>query len=69
MKPLRARGHDPSNRFRATALAQAYGRVLHTGVLFWDPRPAPTYDARLRARRGAAAAGTRRTILERSVPS
>ena len=69
MKPLRARGHDPSNRFRAMALAQAYGRVLHTGVLFRDPRPAPTYDARLRARRGAAPACARRTILDRFVPS
>jgi 2-oxoglutarate ferredoxin oxidoreductase subunit beta len=70
MKPLRARGHDPSNRFRAMALAQGYGRVLHTGVLYRNPRPAPTYEAAMRARQAEAWNGARReAILERFIPA
>jgi 2-oxoglutarate ferredoxin oxidoreductase subunit beta len=69
MKALAARGHDPSNRFRAMAMAEGYGRVLHTGVLYRNPRPAPTWEAAASARRRALAdAGrTRARILERFV--
>src|SRR6188472_1089040 len=37
MRPLAAAGHDPADRLAAMALAQDYGRVLHTGVFYRDP--------------------------------
>jgi 2-oxoglutarate ferredoxin oxidoreductase subunit beta len=70
MKPLRARGHDPTNRFRAMALAQSYGRVLHTGVFYKNPRPAMTFEAAVRARRQQPrdAARGRESILGTFIP-
>jgi 2-oxoglutarate ferredoxin oxidoreductase subunit beta len=70
MKPLRARGHDPTNRFRAMALAQAYGRILHTGVFYKNPRPARTFEAAVRARRPQPrdAGGGRESILGTFIP-
>jgi 2-oxoglutarate ferredoxin oxidoreductase subunit beta len=66
MKPLRGLGHDPSDRLRAMALAQEYGRTLYTGVFYRDPQPGPTLGEVI-AERHAALAGTgapRERILE-----
>lgn len=40
---LKAMGHDPSDRARATELARDYGTKLYTGVLYRNPNPPPTY--------------------------
>jgi hypothetical protein len=32
------------------ALAREYGKTLHTGVLYRDPKPPPTYEALVAAR-------------------
>ena len=50
MRSLEKMAHDPSDRLRAMALAQEYGRALYTGILYQNPDPAPTYDALVRAR-------------------
>jgi len=44
MVPLVASGHDPADRIAAMRLAQDYGRVLHSGVLYRDPDPGPTIE-------------------------
>jgi 2-oxoglutarate/2-oxoacid ferredoxin oxidoreductase subunit beta len=66
MRPLARLGHDSSDRLRAMALAQAYGHTLHTGVLYRDPKPPPTYEALVRERQEALAASAlpRERILE-----
>jgi 2-oxoglutarate ferredoxin oxidoreductase subunit beta len=57
MKPLVALGHDPADRLRAMALAQDYGRELHTGVLYRNPEPTPTLEALVRERQQELAPG------------
>lgn len=37
-------GHDPTNRIQAMALAEEYGKKLHTGVFYRNPEPASTYE-------------------------
>ena len=66
MLSLAASGHDATNRLAAMALAQDYGRVLHTGVFYRDPDPAPTAEHALAERRMAAGApaGGRERILD-----
>jgi 2-oxoglutarate ferredoxin oxidoreductase subunit beta len=70
MKKLADLGHDPADRLAAMALAQEYGRSLHTGVFFRDPAPRPTYDAAVSARRAAMASGapSRKQVLDRFRP-
>ena len=53
MQPLAGSGHDPADRLAAMALAQEYGRVLHTGVLYRDPDPGPTFEQAASARQAA----------------
>ena len=43
MQSLESLGHDASDRARATELAREYGKKLHTGVLYRNPNPPPTY--------------------------
>jgi len=64
MKP--AVDHDPANREQAMRLAAEYGETLHTGILFQDPVPGPTYDvsAGERARSLAAAGVSRADVLD-----
>jgi len=57
MQPLSALGHDQSDRLKAMALAQEYGRALHTGVFYRQADPPPTYEALLRERQRKLAAG------------
>jgi 2-oxoglutarate ferredoxin oxidoreductase subunit beta len=65
MRPLAGSGHDPTNRLAAMALAQEYGRVLHTGVLYRDPEPALTFELAAAARQEALAApDARERILD-----
>jgi 2-oxoglutarate ferredoxin oxidoreductase subunit beta len=66
MRPLAGLSHDPTDRLRAMALAQEYGRTLHTGVFYRDPEPRPTYEALVRERQKtlAASALPRERILE-----
>jgi 2-oxoglutarate ferredoxin oxidoreductase subunit beta len=53
MRPLGSIGHDPANRLAAMALAQDYGRVLHTGVFYRDPEPAVPLDVMVGRRQAA----------------
>ena len=39
MKSLASLGHNPSDRLAAMALAQHYGKELHTGVLYKNGAP------------------------------
>jgi 2-oxoglutarate ferredoxin oxidoreductase subunit beta len=48
--PLKAYGHDPSDRLQAMTLAQEYGRVLYTGVFYRDPDPGPTFEDAVKTR-------------------
>jgi 2-oxoglutarate ferredoxin oxidoreductase subunit beta len=70
MRKLADLGHDPADRLAAIALAQEYGRSLHTGVFFRDPAPRSTYDEAVRARRATmtSAAPSRRDVLDRFRP-
>ncbi len=55
MKTLASVGHDSTNRLAAMGLAQTYGEVLYTGVLYKDPAPQPTLDALVRERQAKLA--------------
>ncbi len=57
MQALESLGHDPADRLAAMALAQQYGSALHTGVLFRDPVPPPTYGDLVGERRAACGDG------------
>jgi 2-oxoglutarate ferredoxin oxidoreductase subunit beta len=50
LKRLDAIGHDPSDRARAVALAEAYGSELYVGMFYQTPTPPPTYHALVRER-------------------
>jgi 2-oxoglutarate ferredoxin oxidoreductase subunit beta len=66
MKNLQTLGHDHTDRLRAMALAQEYGRTLYTGVFYRDPEPGPTLEQAV-AQRHATLQGTgapRERILE-----
>jgi 2-oxoglutarate/2-oxoacid ferredoxin oxidoreductase subunit beta len=67
MQALASLGHDPSHRLDAMALAQEYGHVLHTGVLYRDPEPGPTFEAAVKGRHAAlqASRADRDRVLER----
>ncbi len=55
MKAVDKLGHDPTDRLAAMALAQDYGRELHTGVLYRNPNPPPPLDALVRERQASLA--------------
>ncbi len=57
MRPLAALAHDPAQRLPAMALAQDYGRELHTGVFYRNPEPPPTLETRVRERQRELAPG------------
>jgi 2-oxoglutarate/2-oxoacid ferredoxin oxidoreductase subunit beta len=69
MRPLAATEHDPSDRLKAMALAQAYGDVLYTGVLYRDPNPGPTFEDAVKTRHEAmhASREQRERVLDRFV--
>ncbi len=50
MKPLASMGHDPTDRLKAMALAQDYGKELYTGVFYKNPSPPATFEALMRER-------------------
>jgi len=50
MKPLADVGHDSANVLHALDLAQSYGHELHTGVLYRNPTPPPTFEALVQER-------------------
>ncbi len=70
MQSLASLGHDPTDRFKAMALASEYGTKLYTGVLHRDPSPPPTYDSLVRQRQQEARAQARpkERILETFLP-
>lgn len=43
MVNLQEAGHDSSNKLKAIETAQEYGEKLHTGILYRDPNPGPSY--------------------------
>ena len=56
MQSLAALGHDAADLLRAMDLARAYGRELHTGVLYRNPAPPPTYESLVLERQRAFSA-------------
>src|SRR5207245_6514456 len=69
MRKLADLGHDPADRLAAMALAQEYGRSLHTGVFFRDPAPRSTYGEAVRERQASTAARpSRQEVLDRFRP-
>src|SRR6185436_8008818 len=60
MTPVASIGHDPANRLAAMALAQEYGKVLYTGVLYRNPDPGPTFEQAVAERHRAQAGATSR---------
>jgi 2-oxoglutarate/2-oxoacid ferredoxin oxidoreductase subunit beta len=63
-------GHDTTDRLRAMALAQEYGRKLYTGILYKNPDPPPTFEAVARERHKALAGTSlpRERIMEMFLP-
>jgi 2-oxoglutarate ferredoxin oxidoreductase subunit beta len=53
MESLASLGHDPTDRLKAMAMAQAYGAKLYTGVFYKNPEPTPTYEQLVREREAA----------------
>ncbi|MEZ4308387.1 MAG: 2-oxoacid:ferredoxin oxidoreductase subunit beta [Polyangiaceae bacterium] len=53
MKRLESLGHDATDLLAAMDKARDYGRELHTGVLFRNPAPPPTYESLVRERQQA----------------
>jgi 2-oxoglutarate ferredoxin oxidoreductase subunit beta len=65
MKAVAGLGHDPKNRMAAFELASHYAEELHTGVLYRNPEPPPTYGELIRARQQELAGKvSREKILE-----
>jgi len=65
MVPVASVGHNPANRLAAMALAQEYGKVLYTGVLYRDPDPGPTFEQAVAERhRAQAGAASRAQVLD-----
>ncbi len=66
MKSLATMGHDPADRLKALALAQDYGQILYTGVLYRDPDPTATFEQQAAERHAqlAAAGPKRENILD-----
>ncbi|MBL0210916.1 MAG: 2-oxoacid:ferredoxin oxidoreductase subunit beta [Holophagaceae bacterium] len=66
MEPLDSIGHDPSDRMKAMDIAQYYGQKLHTGVLYRNPDPPPTYESMVKERQAELAKGAlpKERILE-----
>jgi len=59
MKSLASLGHDPSDLGRAMEYAREYGSALHTGVLYRNPNPPPTYGELVRVRQAELSKGAR----------
>ncbi|MFO0984666.1 MAG: 2-oxoacid:ferredoxin oxidoreductase subunit beta [Planctomycetota bacterium] len=66
MRSLEKLGHDRSDRLRAMALAQEYGKQLYTGVFYRNPDPPATYEglAGARQRELDAGSGARAHVLD-----
>ena len=71
LEPLEKLGHDSSDRLRAMALAQDYGKRLYTGVLYRHPNPPPSYGDRVRERHAACQknGSAKQDILKMFMPS
>jgi 2-oxoglutarate ferredoxin oxidoreductase subunit beta len=71
MHNLESNGHDPTDRAKAIELAREYGTRLHTGVLYRNPNPPPTYGEGVIERQQALKkqAVPRNQILKRFMPS
>jgi 2-oxoglutarate ferredoxin oxidoreductase subunit beta len=70
MRNLQAAGHDSSDRVAAMRVAMEYGAVLHTGVLYRNREPEPTYEALVRERQRTLASDAlpRTELLEMFKP-
>jgi 2-oxoglutarate ferredoxin oxidoreductase subunit beta len=53
MQNLASLDHDPTDRINAMAMAQDYGKKLHTGVFYRNPQPPETYDQLVNKRHSA----------------
>lgn len=64
-------GHDPTNRIQAMALAEEYGRKLHTGVFYRNPQPTSTYEKLVKERHSSLMADAlpKDRILDLFIPS
>ena len=70
MQSLGSIGHDPADRAGASERAREYGTRLHTGILYRNPSPPPTYGQSVAERQQALKkqAIPRRQILNRFLP-
>jgi len=64
MQPLSALGHDPADQLRALDLARGYGQQLHTGILYRNPAPPPTYEQLVLERQRQSGTFPREHVLE-----
>ncbi len=64
-------GHDPTNRIQAMALAEEYGRKLHTGVFYRNPQPTSTYEKLVKERHASLMTDAlpKERILDLFIPS
>lgn len=64
-------GHDPTNRIQAMALAEEYGKKLHTGVFYRNPQPTSTYEQLVKERQTSLMADAlpKQRILDLFIPN
>ncbi|MCI0444092.1 hypothetical protein L0152_12880, partial [bacterium] len=64
-------GHDTTNRIQAMAMAEEYGRKLHTGVFYRNPKPISTYEQLVKERHTSLMADAlpKDRILDLFIPS
>lgn len=71
MENLATIGHDPADRLKAMDLAQQYGGKIHTGVLYRNPNPPPSFGERVIEKRSLykGAKPARENILNMLMPT
>ncbi|MCI0619347.1 hypothetical protein L0244_40780 [bacterium] len=64
-------GDDTTNRIQAMAMAEEYGRKLHTGVFYRNPKPTSTYEQLVKERHTSLMADAlpKDRILDLFIPS
>lgn len=71
LRHVESLGHDPTNRIQAMALAEEYGKKLHTGVFYRNPNPTSTYEQLVKERHTSLMvdAVPKERILDRFIPN
>lgn len=71
LRHVESLGHDPTNRIQAMALAEEYGKKLHTGVFYRNPNPTSTYEQLVKERHTSLVADAvpKERILDEFIPN